>query len=70
MEANTTTRHILPYDIQLCLSGKVAITNTRGETRYFTREEVIQTLARTDLDVHRRLMYEAARNSFPKTGEE
>lgn len=67
-DANTTTRHILPYQTQLCPNGKVAITNTSGSTVYLTRDEVSQQLARIDLDVHRRLMYEQALAEFPTDG--
>jgi len=62
----TTTRHILPYRVQLCPNGKVAITNTSNVTMYLTREDVSRQLAREDLDVHRRLMYEEALAEFSK----
>lgn len=62
----TTVKHQLPYDLQLCLNGSVAITNTSGHTRYVTKAEVMNTLARKDLDPHRRRLYEAARDKFPQ----
>lgn len=62
----TTVKHALPYDLQLCPNGSVAITNTGGQTAYVTYSEVMGKLARTDLDPHRRRMYEAARDKFPQ----
>lgn len=63
----TTVKHALPYDLQLCPNGKVAITNTRKITIYVTKAEVLNTLAREDLDPHRRRLYTAALEEFPKT---
>lgn len=62
----TTVKNALPYDLQLCPNGDVAITNTVGKTRYVAHAEVMNTLARADLDPHRRRLYEAARDTFPQ----
>lgn len=62
----TTVKHTLPYDLQLCPNGSVAITNTSGKTVYVTYAEVMGMLGRSDLDPHRRRMYEAARDTFPQ----
>ena len=60
----TTVRQILPYRFQLCLSGKLAITNLRDQTLLVSPSEVMNILQRDDLDVHRRRMYEAALEEF------
>lgn len=65
----TTVKHALPYDLQLCQNGSVAITNTGGRTIYVTYAEVMGKLGQDDLDPHRRRMYEAARDTFPQKEE-
>lgn len=62
----TTVKHALPYDLQLCPNGSVAITNTVGRTIYRTYAQVMGMLDRDDLDPHRRRLYEAARDMFPQ----
>lgn len=61
----TTVKHSLPYDLQLCPNGSVAITNTGGKTIFVTYSEVMGMLGRDDLDPHRRRLYTAALDKFP-----
>ena len=62
----TTVRQVLPYSFQLLPNGKLAIKKTTGQSLIVSRVEVVNILAKDDLDVHRRKMYEAALEEFKK----
>jgi hypothetical protein len=63
-EPRKTKTNQLPYRFQLLPNGKVAITNVRSQVLMVSQAEVLNMLAREDLDVHRRRMYEAALERF------
>lgn len=57
-----TIKQKLPYQMHVTLFDKVTITNTRGQVLVVSRDQITRQLSRDDLDVHRRKMYEAARD--------
>ena len=61
-----TVRQALPYEFHLMQNGKLAIKKTNGQMLIVTEAEVTNILAKVDLDVHRRRMYEAAKAEFEK----
>jgi hypothetical protein len=65
-DPNKTIRHALPYTFHILMTGKLRITNTRGQILIVSRSEVDNILAKDDLDPHRRRMYEAAKAAFEK----
>lgn len=73
MEMDTITKTLkskLPYEYRLVTSDhqepRIRIYNTRGQSLLVTRDEITRQLMRDDLDVHRRRMYEAARDELRK----
>ena len=62
----TTVRQVLPYSFQLLPNGKLAIKKTNGHSLIVSRVEVVNILAKDNLDVHRRRMYETALEEFKK----
>jgi len=62
-----TRKQVLPYKFTTDLFGKhVTIENTKGEKMTLDRDQITHQLNRTDLDPHRRRMYEAARDELRK----
>jgi hypothetical protein len=58
-----TKRQISPYRFTVDLFGKhVYIENTSGEHLILDRDDITRALNNTDLDPHRRKMYEQARD--------
>ncbi len=65
-DSNKTKQQILPYSFRMTATGKLCITNTRGQILVVTYGQVVNTLQDPELDVHRRRMYEAAKELFEK----
>jgi hypothetical protein len=65
-DQHKTVNRMLPYKFKMLPSGKVSITNLRGQVLHVNRDEVNRMLAKKDLDGHRRAMYASALEVFQK----
>ena len=65
-DPKATLRNQLPYHFAPVgfSTDKIQIVNTRGQTLIVSRDEITRQLIREDLDVHRRRMYEGARDAL------
>jgi len=59
MNGTTTRKRIQPYDFRV-QGNRVTIFNTQGQRLQVSRDQIIRQLQRSDLDAHRRVMYEGA----------
>jgi hypothetical protein len=55
-----TRKQILPYDFRLLADGRICIFKTNGQRLIVSRGQVEHILQSSELDAHRRKMYEAA----------